>query len=93
MSPKSLKEIPEDSEGTPRVILTFNAVTQREEALDALNGCKYLMLLQELDSQLRNVGKYNSKFPSKNSISKRAAQELRKWLHNSSHEMGFFLER
>lgn len=93
MSPKSLKEIPEDSEGSSRVILTFNAVTQREEILDALNGHKYLMLLQELDSQLRNITKYNSKFPSKSSITKKAALELRKWLHNSSQEMGFFLER
>ena len=43
-----------------KAILEFNLPEEAEEHRTALNGPKYLVVLQELDAKLRNMKKYQN---------------------------------
>lgn len=68
-----------------RVRLDFELPEEESEYRDAINGAKYIAVLQNLDNHLRSIYKYG-KEGSK--VSEEAAEEIRSSLYDLAHDMG-----
>lgn len=70
-----------------KVILEFDLHEDRESYHQALNGTKYLAVLQEFDNYLRGKLKYEE-LPD---VVADALQKARDYLHSEANDRGFSL--
>lgn len=64
-----------------KIILEFDADTEKEEALTAQNASNYLVALQELDNEMRKVTKHDASLLGSGSPSE-GERNLARWVRD-----------
>ena len=65
-----------------KIILEFDDVEEREDALNAINGFKWKMAMYELDQYYRGIWKYSQKV-EEIEMAEKVREEIREILNNN----------
>lgn len=73
-----------------KLILEFDLETEQGQYTDAIDGYKWLIVIQELDNELRSIIKHAPEFATEKD-SLEMAEYIRDMLHSKMNEMDLLL--